>query len=317
MRPRALVLRAIGLGDFLAGVPALRALRRALPDHELVLAAPAVLAPLVDLCDAVDRLLPTGELAAIDWSGPPPEVAVDLHGNGPASRVLLEALRPGRLVAFHGGEHEWRPDEHERDRWCRLVAEAFGAPADPDDVALAAPAVAPPVAGAAVVHPGAAYPSRRWPPDRFAEVARWLAEQGLEVVLTGSAAEADLVEDVRRRAGLPASAVLAGRTDLAELAALVAAARLVVCGDTGTAHLASAYARPSVLLFGPTPPQRWGPPPGPHTVIWHGSGVGDPHGEHLDPALASVAVEEVLDACRVRLSPAPAPAARTSTARSG
>ena len=305
MRPRALVLRAIGLGDFLAGVPALRALRRALPDHEVVLAAPAVLAPLVALTDAVDTHLPTAELAPIDWSGPPPDVAVDLHGNGPASRVLLEALDPGRVVAFDGGDHVWDPDEHERDRWCRLVAEAFplAVPVDADDVGLAVPSVAPTVADAVVVHPGAAYPSRRWPPDRFAAVARRLADDGHPVVLTGSPDERALAEQVAALAGLPPSAVLAGRTDLASLAALVAPARLVVCGDTGTAHLASAYRRPSVLLFGPTPPHRWGPPPsGPHTVLWHGTGVGDPHGTAVDPALLRVTTAEVLAACGARLA---------------
>ncbi|WKN46749.1 glycosyltransferase family 9 protein [Nocardioides sp. Arc9.136] len=320
-RPRALVLRAIGLGDHLAGVPALKALRRALPDHELVLAAPAPLAPLVALVPAVDTHLPVAELAPVPWTGPPPDVAVDLHGNGPASRRLLEDLGPGRLVAYETADGpRWDPEEHERARWCRLVRTAFAllpTEADPDDVSLDAPPAAPQVAGAVVVHPGAAYPGRRWPPVRFAQVTRALAAEGHRVVVTGSAAEAPLAEEVRRAAGLPAEAVLAGRTDLGGLAALVAAARLVVCGDTGTAHLASAYATPSVLLFGPTPPHRWGPPArGPHTVLWHGTGPGDPHATELDPALAAIGVEEVLEACRVRLSRAGS-ARRPSTAPSG
>jgi len=97
--------------------------------------------------------------------------------------------------------------------------------------------------------------------------------------------------------------VLAGRTDLGHLAALVADARLVVAGDTGVAHLASAYATPSVLLFGPTPPSRWGPPPGPHTVLWHGTGVGDPHAAEPDPALLRIGVDEVLTAAYDVLRP--------------
>ena len=316
-RPTALVLRALYLGDLLAGVPALRALRRALPHHEVVLAAPEPLRPLVELTGAVDRLLPTGELEPVPWaevSPRPPDVAVDLHGNGPASKRLLQALRPGRLVAFGGPGSgggwvegpRWEPDEHERARWCRLVAESLGVAADPDDLLLPRPATDPPVPSAVVVHPGAASPARRWPAERFAAVARWAADRGEQVVVTGSAAEAPLAEEVRRLAGLPDDALLAGRTDLAGLTALVAAARAVVCGDTGVAHLASAYRTPSVVLFGPTPPRRWGPPAvGPHTVLWHGEGVGDPHAGAADPALLRVAVAEVVAALGERLRPTP------------
>lgn len=298
---RILVYRAIGLGDLLTGVPALRALRRALPGRQIVLAAPGAQRPLVELIHAVDLLIPTEELAPVAWSGPPPEVAIDLHGNGPASRTLLERLAPGRLVHFDRGT--WDPGEHERVRWCRLVAEAFAVPVDPDDVLLPPPPRTSPAPGAVVIHPGAASESRRWPAERFAAVARWVTERGERVLVTGSAAERPLAEEVRRQAGLPADAVLAGITDLGSLAALVADAALVVCGDTGLGHLASAYRTPSVLLFGPTPPARWGPPPGPHTVLWHGTGVGDPHADRPDPALLAITVDEVLAAASLRPLP--------------
>jgi len=195
-------------------------------------------------------------------------------------------------------------EEHEAARWCRVLEEGLGVVADPADLHLDPPlGAAPTVPGVVVVHPGAAYPSRRWPPDRWARVARAAQDAGFPVVLTGGADEVELVEDVRSRAGLPAEVVLAGRTDLAQLAAVVAAARVVVCGDTGVAHLASAYRTPSVVLFGPTSPARWGPPAhGPHTVLWHGRGhgrghgQGDPHATEPDPTLLRLSAEEVVAA---------------------
>ncbi|MGY2083138.1 glycosyltransferase family 9 protein [Blastococcus sp. SYSU DS0539] len=304
-QPTAVVLRPLGLGDLLTGVPAIRAVRAAVPGHRLVLATTEPLRPLAELIDAVDEVLPARELAPLDWSGPPPELAVDLHGKGPASHVVVADLGPARLLTFASPGYPgptWYPDEHEVRRWCRLVAEGLGVAADPDALDLAVPAVAPPVRGAAVVHPGAAFPGRRWPPDRFAAVARHLADAGHDVRITGGPAEVGLARAVAAAAGLEESAVLAGRTTSLELAAVVAAARLVVCGDTGVAHLATAYRRPSVVLFGPVSPHLWGPPlrTGPHgplhRVLWHGDGTGDPWGTELDPALAQITVDEVLDA---------------------
>src|SRR5689334_11907530 len=83
------------------------------------LPAPARFAPLAARTGAADGLLPAAELAPVPWPGPPPEIAIDLHGCGPASHRLLAALRPGRLIAFggrHGGGYPgppWRPGEHE------------------------------------------------------------------------------------------------------------------------------------------------------------------------------------------------------------
>jgi ADP-heptose:LPS heptosyltransferase len=147
-----------------------------------------------------------------------------------------------------------------------------------------------------VVHPGAASPARRWPAERWASVASHAAARGARVVVTGTAAERSTAREVAARAGLAPAAVLAGRTDLLRLAALVAHARCVLSGDTGVAHLAAAFGTPSVVLFGPTSPAEWGPPvDGPHEVLWAGA-TGDPHGAELDDGLAEIGAEDVVAA---------------------
>ncbi|MFC8372961.1 glycosyltransferase family 9 protein [Streptomyces sp. NPDC057239] len=305
-RPRVLVLRALGLGDLLAGVPALRALRRGFPGHELVLAAPAALAPVAEATGAVDRLLPAAAPGravprALDWTGPPPDVAVDLHGNGPPSHRLLQELRPLRLLAFAHPETPeiegppWYADEHERDRWCRLLR-SYGIDADPADLLLPRPHAASPAPGAVVLHPGAGAPARCWPVERYATVAGALHERGLRVVVTGGADEDDMVARLAKEARLPDTDVFAGGLPFDRLSALVAGARAVVSGDTGIAHLAVAHATPTVTLFGPVPPTQWGPPEHPrHLPLWHGP-KGDPHGRHPDPALLRITPAEVLHA---------------------
>ena len=191
----------------------------------------------------------------------------------------------------------WHPGEHEVRRWCRLLA-AYDIPADPARLELEPPppGAGPAVPGVTVIHPGAASAARRWPAARWAAVARAEAEAGRPVVVTGSAGERELAQAVARAAGLGTEAVLAGRTDLLGLAAVVAAAGCVLCGDTGVGHLATAFGVPSVLLFGPTPPDEWGPPPerARHVVLHRGE-RGDPHADTPDPGLLAITVEDVLE----------------------
>jgi ADP-heptose:LPS heptosyltransferase len=294
-----LAYRPLGLGDLLTAVPALRGLARAFDGTPLVLAAPRALAPLARLTGVVDEVLDTAPLAVPAVPGRP-AVAVNLHGRGPQSHRALLATRPRRLVAFASREAgvagpDWRADEHEVARWCRLLARS-GVPADPGDLALAAPGRPSPAPGATVVHPGAASAARRWPAERWAQVARVEAAAGRPVVVTGGPAEVALARAVAAGAGLPERAVLAGRTDLEALAAVVAGAGRVLSGDTGVAHLATAFGIPSVVLFGPTPPAEWGPPAGraQHRALWAGR-RGDPHGEEPDPGLLAIGVPEVLE----------------------
>jgi ADP-heptose:LPS heptosyltransferase len=311
-RPELLALRTLKLGDLLVAVPALQGLRRAYPEHRLVLAVPGWLEPIVDLVDGVDALLPTKGLDELLPLAPGRiDVAVNLHGSGPESRRLIDALEARVAMVHHVDEIDgprlgdaqddgprpvWRDDIGERARWVRLVR-TYGVEADPDEVGLLSSPHRVDVVGATVLHVGAFYGSRRWPVERFAEVARELGRQGHRVVFTGSAAERERALEVARLAGAPEASVLAGELGLAEFAGVVEDAALVISADTGAAHLASAYARPSVVLFGPAAPEHWGPPPGPHEVLTDASvRRGDAFAATPDPALLAVGVDDVLEA---------------------
>lgn len=304
--PTVAVLRALGLGDLLTAVPALRAVARAFPDHRRVLATPAYLSELVGLID------PAASVVDVDLRGhtgpfpplPPPlrgaAVAINLHGRGPQSIQALRGMRPDRLIAFGlAAGPRWRDDEHEISRWCRLLRHS-GLNADPADLHLT---VAPAAVGdgrrVAILHPGAASPARRWPVDRWAAVARAQVEDGYQVLITGSAAEWPLAADVARRADLGPGAVVAGSTTPRQLLALVAAAQRVVCGDTGVAHVATAVGTPSVVLFGPVSPAQWGPPAHltHHRALWAGR-HGDPHADQPDPGLLSIGADDVITQLR-------------------
>jgi ADP-heptose:LPS heptosyltransferase len=125
----------------------------------------------------------------------------------------------------------------------------------------------------AIVHPGAARAEKFWDAGRWARVIRHLRSvAGVDCVLTGGAdaSEAAHLEEVRaavRRGGergapdgrLGRFVNLAGAMDLLALAAVVEKAQLVVSCDTAIVHLAAAFQRPQVALFGPTNPFHWRP----------------------------------------------------------
>jgi ADP-heptose:LPS heptosyltransferase len=303
--PAVLVLRALGLGDLLAGIPALRAVRRGFPSHRIVLATTPVLVPLVEELEEVDFVLDTDDRAPLDVQLESEDVAVNLHGRGPESTYRLLDVGADRLIAFFHpdipatyGSSEWRRSENERARWCRLLTDHGVSSADPTDFVLRQPPgpLHPEHKGAVVIHPGAGAPARRWPVQRWSRVAEALAARGETVLITGSRHEARLAGVIAHAAGLPLEWVLAGSTDPLDLTAVIANARMVVCADTGPAHLATALRTPSVVLFGPSSPAHWGPPPSPiHLVLWKGR-RGDPLADRTDPGLLEISVGEVLSA---------------------
>jgi ADP-heptose:LPS heptosyltransferase len=194
----------------------------------------------------------------------------DLQGND-RTNLLFQALRPfpprWSGVAFGCALPDRNPDRmrtHTLERQARQLRDAGIWPdaptaagaAPPPDVRwmLALPSVAPAEAltetkPVALLVPGAAphRPAKRWPADRYAELARRLSARGFAIQLIGGPDEAGLAS--RIQSDTPMVMNLVGRTDLAGVAALGARAALAVGNDTGPIHLISAAGAPTVVLF--------------------------------------------------------------------
>lgn len=292
---RIAILRALpGLGDMLCIVPALRALRAAVPDASVTLIGlPWARAIVARFPMYLDDFLPfPGYPGLAEGSGEPRAVvaflaaaqerrfdlALQMHGSGGVTNAIVALLGARRTAGFSEPGHycpdpdlfipfPWREPEV-----CHHLAllRHLGIPDDGTELEfpiidrdrreLSALASAEDLqVGAYVcIHPGFNTPARRWSPEEFAAVAVALTVRGLRVVLTGTANERDATRAVA--AAMQERPIdLAGRTSLGVLAALYAGARLLVCNDTGVAHLASAVGLPSVVIFATPDTTRWGP----------------------------------------------------------
>lgn len=290
------MVRALpGLGDLLCLAPALRAMRRAWPEARVALVG---LAPeargFVERFDAyLDELIPFPGFPGIPerafeaartsaflatMQARRFDLALQLHGNGLSTNAFTLLLGARRTAGFHppgleapgDGFVPYPSELPEPLRHLRVLAH-LGVPVE------AAPALEWPIregdvahldavaelarlapGSFAVVHAGANDPLRRWPADRFAEVADVLARRGLTPVLTGTPGEAEVVAAVSQAMQAPHVEVC-GRLSLGALAALLTRARLVVTNDTGVSHLAAAVHAPSVVVFSASDPRRWAP----------------------------------------------------------
>lgn len=223
------------------------------------------------------------------------EVAIDLQGLAKSGLVAWWS-RARRRIGFRGpesrecnwlfaGERVRPPDEcrHVVERNLALLAPlgipqpsapAWVMPAYVEEEAPAEAFLAPRGLGRgsgrrpfAVLNPGASWRTKRWPPERFGEVAQGLATRHeLPAVVTWAGAEElAAAETIARTAGHPEVHV-APPTSLRQLAALLARADLFVGNDTGPLHLAVALGVRSVAIFGASDSARNGPYGGAHRV---------------------------------------------------
>jgi ADP-heptose:LPS heptosyltransferase len=158
-----------------------------------------------------------------------------------------------------------------------------------------------------VLNPGAAWPNKRWPPDRFGALAAKLRERtGLRTLVTWGPAERGLAEAVV--AASAGAAAAAPATSVPDLAVLMRDAALVVAGDTGPLHIAAAMGAPLVGLYGPTWPERNGPWH-PRDVVISRADVCVCHHKRQclrgAPCINDITLDEVLAASERRLAGGP------------
>lgn len=305
-KPRNVALfRALQLGDLLCAIPAFRALRLAWPAARITLVGLPWARDFVRRYPYFDdfaefpgfpglpeRVPDLGRLPGFfaAMQAERFDLAIQMHGSGGLTNPLLAALG-ARWTAGFTTPDGWRPQAGDFIPWPeglpeirRLLALAIRLGVPPRGEALELPLLPEersafaslraglPVGagGYACIHPGARLPSRRWPPERFAEVGDALAAAGLAIVLTGTAGEARLLAAVGAAMRAPAID-LGGRTgSLGILAALVGDARLVVCNDTGISHVAAAMGTPSVVISSGGDAERWRPlDRRRHRLLWH------------------------------------------------
>ena len=301
---RIAVFRALMLGDLLCAVPALRALRRGFPAATITLVGLPWAAALAERLACVDRFIefpghPGLPERPCDVRALPVffetvqaqrfDLALQLHGSGPVVNPLVAMFGARHSAGFCTGQ-AWRPDDdaayyapwpehgHEIERMLALT-DWLGAPRDGTHLELplvaedrdALYAVWPGARerGSYVcVHAGTQLPSRRWPLERFAEVANRLAANGATIVLTGTEQEAGLVAELSAAIRYP-TVNLAGRTTLWTLGALIEGAAHLVSSDTGVSHVAAAVRTPSVVVSSGSDVARWAPlDHALHQVLW-------------------------------------------------
>ena len=204
------------------------------------------------------------------------DLAIQLHGSGALSNPITASLGalqhagfflPGAYCPDPNLFLPWKEGEHEVARYLSLLR-FLGARADDaslefplreaDYQSLAASGPLPPPGSYVCVHAGARDASLRWPGARVARVADALAGEGWHVVITGSAFERPVIDELLKHTSAP-MIDMSGRTTLGALAALLAGARMVLCNDSGVSHLAAALATPSVVPCCASDPARWAP----------------------------------------------------------
>ena len=159
-----------------------------------------------------------------------------------------------------------------------------------------------------VLHPGANWPHKRWPVERFAALGDQLADiHQARILITGGPEAVELAAAVQRAMRQPAQ-VVAGETTFRQLGAVLEQVALVVSNDTGVLHLAAALQRPLVALYGPTSPVLTGPLGDPQRmIVLHHSDCcpripcyapDDP----AHPGMSAISVGEAYDAARELLT---------------
>lgn len=282
--PRSvLVIRPGGIGDAVLLVPVVRALRRCFPQVSIDILAERRNAGVFALCPEIRSVRRYDILSEFCAAFRPCyDVVIDTEQSHRFSSVVARTVRAEARIGFATNNRRrlfthpipYEQDEYETDCFRRLLSPLgcggagggyapFLEIAGPDTETAARLLASLGERPFVVVFPGASIAERCWGADRFGELADRLRKGRIAAVVVGSAVDREDAEVIERSDALN----LAGKTSLAETAAVIARSSLLVSGDSGILHIAVGLGIPTVSLFGPGRAKKWAPCGDNHIVI--------------------------------------------------
>ncbi|HJS52576.1 MAG TPA: glycosyltransferase family 9 protein [Pyrinomonadaceae bacterium] len=286
---RVLVIRLRSIGDTVLATSSLIALKRFLPHAEVDILLEDWVAPLLDGHDAVDNVITTSKTSnarlktAREIRKRKYDVVFNLHG-GSTSSFFVAASRAKHRVGYAGYRYSFlynhllsssadfwgREKTHSAEQQLALLGHV-GIPVNDKPwsrlaVTEGAAASLPQKLGAigfdphskfAVIHPLAAFDSKRWAPEKFAKIIRDLSDRGINSIALGSQTERNELEKLRSLSETPMW--VSADINLPETTALLSKAALFVGNDSGIAHMAAAMDVSCVVIFGSMNRDHWYP----------------------------------------------------------
>lgn len=276
---RILVIKLSALGDFVLALAAMKQIRAAHPKAHITLLTTPPFEALAKICPYFNAVDTGGRPSSFpEWMALRARIKAanydrvyDLQTSSHSNRIF-QSLRPGpppwsgiALGCSMPHRNPLRNGMHTLERqadqlmyagiWPDAPTEPGSAP--PPDLSWVMKAAPPdrPVPGANKPRPyvmfvpgGSAHrPEKRWPVEKYSELARILYGRGFDIVVIGGPQETELAHAIQR--SVPRARDLTGRTDFAMIARLGAKAALAVGNDTGPLHLAAAGGAPTIVLF--------------------------------------------------------------------
>jgi lipopolysaccharide heptosyltransferase I len=285
---RVLIIKPSAIGDVVHALPVLPRLRKLWPDAKLTWLITPACAALVQNHPFIDEvILFQRKRWGRGWYNPAAlwdlggflhdlrqrnfDLVIDLQGLFRSAWVAGASGAPRRIGFANAREFaplfynelvdcSWEHD-HAVDRYLK-IASTLGCPNGPVEFVFAVgdqdrkyiEGLIPAETPFAVLMPGANWATKRWPVERYAELAKVLKDRfGLESVTAGASADIKLAKTVNAKFDVT------GKTTLRQIVALLERAKLVIGNDTGPMHMAAAMGVPLVTPYGPTNPERTGP----------------------------------------------------------